>query len=99
MPTRVRRLKKLLTIEDGPQILSKFLLILDNEADRLLALPVEQRTKDMKHVISASTFLTTMNKVEMQQEKIVRSEVAGTYNKMSAYDVQQKLRDLANGSS
>ena len=70
--------KRMLTIDDGSEILSKYLRIFDDEADRINALPVNQRTaSDIKVAISAATFLVTMNKADAQEVQKVRAEVKG----------------------
>ena len=102
--------KKVFSVDDGPEILSKYLSVLDDEAERILSLPIEKRTsQDINNVIRASTFLTTMNKearAEVNQIKLeVRREFASAppslpkeYDPLPAFQVANLLEEAKKGS-
>ena len=99
---KTNEIKRMLTIDDGQEILSKYLSIFNDEADRINALPVDQRTaSDIKVAISAATFLVTMNKADAQEVLKVRAEVkgklGGDYNLMPKGMITDVLNTKVKG--
>jgi hypothetical protein len=64
------------TIDDAPEILAKYLSILNDEAERIeLISPRERTPQDIKTSISCITALNTLNKEVRAETAAIKSEL------------------------